>query len=382
LQLLYQSSFWDELLLLYFEEFHPMSPLFSIQSFDQKTASPTLLSAMYYCAYQFSKKRSSEITEYMNKLAEQNIKKIVRNANIDNMRALVIHTNLAQWGGNLILANSLQAHLTRMSYLLGLHLNYAKLSQIDRYNRDVLYCMARIRNVGLYGSHNFAPSCISSCKKSDPYLYDAKWQLPGSSSIIYSDNHQKNLLYSYCSTIFFKFADVSSNTVWLPLYFNLESNNFCETWTCKIKELKDLYESTVQVLNDLKEKYYIFKSAITVFEISVKMIYHEAIIDMYEALKHINTILQPSEISIMLEHCHELYNVLNSAENYSPYFQFFAYVIGLHYLNIYSKCSPSEKQRTKRRLLDIILFMKGNFLKHFSLNYLVLKTGYDLLSKK
>ncbi|KXN70162.1 hypothetical protein CONCODRAFT_163469 [Conidiobolus coronatus NRRL 28638] len=356
-----------------------MSPLFSIQSFDRKTASPNLLNAMYYCAYMFSKKRPNEITEYMEKLADQNIKKTVKNASINNMRALIIHTNLAQWGGNLNLAKSLQAHLCRMSYLLGLHLDYNKIPQEDRYNRDILLCMARMCNIGLTGSLSFAPNYITGYKKSESYLYDTKWQLPGPNSIIYSENEMKNQLYSHCSTLFFKFANVSSNTVWFPLFFKLEARSFHKTWTYKIEELKDLYESTVQILNGFKKKFYLLKSTIALFETTLKMTYHGAVIEMYEVLKHRNKTLQPSEVSIILGHCHDLYHTLSTAEKYYPYFQYYAHIIGLHYLNIYSKCSSSEKQRTKQRLLDLLLFIRDKFYSYFSLNYLILKSGYDSL---
>ncbi|KXN64720.1 hypothetical protein CONCODRAFT_80920 [Conidiobolus coronatus NRRL 28638] len=111
------------------------------------------------------------------------------------------------------------------------------------------------------------------------------------------------------------------------------------------------------------------------------MTYHEAIIEMYELLKHRNKILQPSEVSVALDHCHELHHALSSAEEYSPYFQYFAHIIGLHYLNIYPKCSSSEKQRTKQKLLDLILFMRDKFYPYFSLSYLILKTGYDSLDE-
>ncbi|KXN66706.1 hypothetical protein CONCODRAFT_11393 [Conidiobolus coronatus NRRL 28638] len=365
LQLLYQKSFWDELLLQYFKEFHPMNPLFSIQLFNQKTATPTLLNAMYYCAYQSSKNCPYEITEYMDKLADQNIKKIVKNASIDNVRALIIHTILAQWGGNLALAKSLQAHPSRMCYLLRLHLNYNKLLQSDCYNRDILFCMARSCNIGLSSSYNFTPSYIESYKKPGPYLYDKKWQL----------------LELDCSTLFFKFVNVTSITIWFPILFKLETNSFHKTWTYKIKELKELYESTAQTLDSLKEKYYLYKSTIAPFETMLKMTYHEAVTEMYELLKHKNKILQPTEISIILDHCHELYHVLSTAEEYSSFFQFFAHVIGLHYLNIYPKCSSLEKQRTKQRLLNLLLFMKDKFHPYFSLNYLLLKTGYNSLDE-
>jgi hypothetical protein len=334
---------------------------------------------MYYCAYQFSKQRPNEITEYMDKLANQNIKKIVKNATIDNIRALIIHSSSAQFRGNLVLLKSLQAHLSRMCYLLGLHLNYNKLLPVDRYNRDLLFCMARTCGIRTSRSYNFAPNYLTNYKKSEPHLYDTKWQLPQSNSLIYSINEIENGLYSRCITTYFKFINISTDIAWFPSFFKLEANNFRKTWTYKIKELKDLYETSAKILKDLIDKHYIYKSTIAPFKAYLKAAYYEALIEMYEILKHRNMTLQPIEVSIILEHCHNLYHVLVTGENYGPYLQYLAHFIGLHYLNIYPKCSSLEKQRTKQRLLDLILFMKDKLYSHFNLNYLILKTGYDSL---
>jgi hypothetical protein len=379
LQLLYQRKFWEELLVIYFKEYHPINPLFSIQSFDHKTASPTLLNAMYYCAYQFSKQRPNEITEYMDKLASQNVKKIVKNATIDNIRALIMHTFIAQYNGKLDLAKSLHAHLSRMSYLLGLHLNYNKISPVDRYNRDILFCMARICEIRLSASYKFSPNYLTDFKKPEPHLYDIKWQLPDSNSLICSMSEIENELYSRCTTIYFNFLNISTNIAWFPSFFKLKSNDFHKSWTYRINKLKYLYESTAETLKDLIDKHYLYKDFIASFEIHLKMIYYEALIEMYEILKQRNKILQPSEVSIILEYCHGLYHVLFIANNHNPYFEYFAHFIGLHYLNIYPKCSTLEKQRTKQRLLDLLLFMKDRLYSYFTLNYLILKTGYDSL---
>jgi hypothetical protein len=317
----------------------------------------------------------------MDKLANQNIKKVVKNATIDNIRALVIYTTLAQFSGNLVLVKSLQAHLSRMCYLLGLHLNYNKLSPVDQYNRDVVFCMARICDIHISGTYNFAPSYLTNYKKSEPHLYDTKWQLPQSNSLIYSMNEIENELYSRCSTIYFKFINISISIVWFPSFLKLEVNNFRKTWTYKIKELKNIYETSAKTLKDLIDKHHIYKSTIAPFEVYLNVTYHEAIIEMYEILKHRNKTLQPNEVSVILGHCHDLYHVLLTTETYNPYFQYFAHFIGLHYLNIYPKCTLLEKQSTKERLLDLLLFMKDKLYSHFTLNYLILKTGYDSLDE-
>lgn len=379
LQLLCQASFWESMITLYFTNFHPICPLFSIQSFDQNTASPSLLSAMYFCAYQFSKSQEKEVLEYMEKLAVQNIKKILKNTTMDNVRALVIHTFMAQWGGKLALAKSLQAHLSRMSYLLGLHLDCGKLSPIDRYNRNLIFCIVRTANIGISGSQNFSPNYLTEFGDEEVNLYDSKWQLPNPNSPIYFENPLENELYSLSLTRFFKFTDISAKTIWFPSFYNKEINTFNSMWNSKMNTIKIVFEDSIRYMEELKLIYPDFKHRIEPFETQVKMAYHEAVIEMYEVLKHKNKLLQPENVTTILNHCHQLYQVVITADNYNPYFQFFAHIIGLHYLNIYSRCTESQKLTTKKRLLDLILFVKNKFLKDFSLNYLILKTGYDSL---
>ncbi|KXN70169.1 hypothetical protein CONCODRAFT_17847 [Conidiobolus coronatus NRRL 28638] len=379
LQLLCQESFWDGLISIYFNEFHVMCPLFSIQSFSKKTASPALLSAIYFSAYNFSKHKSKEITDYMGKLAAQNIKKIVKNASIDNLRALVIHTFIAQLEGKLTLAKSLQAYLTRMSYLLGLHLECGKLSPIDRYNRNLLYCSVRAANIEFSGSYNFSPSYLTEFGKEELNLYDPKWQLPTRSSPIYFENQAENQLYSISLTIFSKFCDILIRTVHIRAFFNLETNYFNKIWRSKLNNLKTIFENTSKELEGLKVDFPEFGAKVDPFQTLAKMQYHDCVIDMYEMLKHKSKSLKPCEISAILEHCHGLYQAITAAQDYNPYFQFYAHIIGLHYLNIYPKCSESDKLRTKQRLKSLILFIKDKFFSYYSLNYLLLRTGIDAL---
>jgi hypothetical protein len=358
-----------------------MYPLFSIRSFSKKTASPTLLSAIYFCAYQFRKQHQNEISEYIEKLAAKNIIKIVKNATIDNARALVIHMFIAKLGGKLTLVKSLQAHLSRMSYLLGLHLNYAKMSPIDRYNRNLLFHVARTINIGLSGSHNFAPNYITEFGSEDSNLYDPKWQLPSPHSPIYFKNPIENQLYSLCLSQFFKFTHTSARNIWFPSFHNKEASTFNNIWNSKADTIKTVYKDIIQGLEELKLNYSEFRQKVESLETHVKIGYHEIMIEMYEILKHKNKLLQPGDIASILHHCHELYKIITTSSDYSPYFQVFCHIVGLHYLNVYPKCTATQKQTTKQKLQGLILFMKDKFQHHFSLNYLILKTGYDLIDE-
>ncbi|KXN70171.1 hypothetical protein CONCODRAFT_78991 [Conidiobolus coronatus NRRL 28638] len=357
-----------------------MCPLFSIQSFDKNKAPPTLLFAIYFCAYQFSKEQHVELSEYMEKLAVQNIKKLVRKASVDNVRALIIHTFIAQLGGKLSLAKSLQAHLTRVSYLLGVHLDCSKLCPITHFNRDQVLCAVRNVNLGLSGSNNFSPNYLTEFGKEECDIYSPKWQLPNPSSPIYFENPLENQLYSLCLIEFYKYTVNLIKTIYFPSFSKLEKNTFNRIWHSKVSDLKTNHESILQALNELKTSFADYGANVEPFKTQVKMTYYNAVIDMYEILKHKNESFKPREVSSILDICHELYQVHISASNYNPYFQLYSHIIGFHYLNVYPKCTPTEKVRTKQRLQDLILFMKDKFSSHFSLNYLILKAGYDAIN--
>jgi hypothetical protein len=315
----------------------------------------------------------------MEKLAIQNIKKILKNATIDNLRALVIHTFIAQLDIKLSLAKTLHSHLTRMSYLLGLHLECNELSPIDRYNRNILYNAVRIVNLKLSGSQNLSPNYLTEFGKETLKIYDTLWQLPSPSSPIYFDNQTENQLYSICLTKFSKFSEIATRAIYIPSYYSLEANAFSKIWKTKIDKLKVAFDRTLQEFEELKASHSEFEAKVNQFQTQVKISYHDSVIDLYELLKHKNKNLKSDEITATLEHCHNLYQAIKKVEKYNPYHQFFAHIICLHYLNAYPKCSDIEKIATKQRLKELIQFINEKFYLSFSLSYLLLKTGYDSL---
>ncbi|KXN70168.1 hypothetical protein CONCODRAFT_78988 [Conidiobolus coronatus NRRL 28638] len=266
-----------------------------------------------------------------------------------------------------------------MGYLLGLHLECGKLSSIDSYNRNLLFSAVRAVNLGISGSQNFSPRYLTEYGKKELNLYNPKFQLPNPKSPIYFDTQAENELYSVCIAIYSRYYEAVSRATYVPSYLSFKEKTFNKIWRVKIDELKIIFESTIQELEELKADFFEFKEKVNQFQTRVKISYYDSIIDLYELLKHKNKHLKPEEITATLEYCHRLYQVIATAENHNPYFQFFAHIIGLNYLNIYSKCSESEKITTKQRLKELIQFIKEKFYSYFSLNYLLLKTGYDSL---
>jgi hypothetical protein len=381
LQVLSQSSFWNDLLKFYFQELHPISPLFSIKSFDPKTASPYLMSAIYYGAYCFGTEQPEEIADYMEKFADNCIKKIVRAPSMDNIRALVIFTQLYQWNGEHTLAKTLQGHMSRMSYALGLHLDCKKLSPIERYNRQVLFSAVKIVNVCISGSHGFAPNYLTESCNSDLSLIDCKWQLPDSSCAFNFDSNIENILYSLLITEFYNYSDKMNYIIWFPNFMELSVNSFNQMWNKKLSDLKSLFETTVSSLNQMKSEYIEMETSITDHISKAKMLYHDASLELYELFKHKHETLSRRNISTIIDHCHSLFETVVECSDYNPYYQYYAHVLGLHYLNIYPKCNPAQKTITKQRLSDLLIYMKSKYFSYYSLNYLLLKTGYDAIEE-
>lgn len=179
---------------------------------------------------------------------------------------------------------------------------------------------------------------------------------------------------------FYKYSVNAIKIVHFPSFLKLEKTTFNRAWHSKVNELKASYESALQGLNGLKTNYADYGVNVEPFKTQVKMTYYNAVIDMYEILKRKNKSFKSNEISSILDVCHELYQAHISASNYNPYFQLYSHIIGFHYLNVCPKCTPTEKLRTKQRVQDLIMFMKDNFSSHFSLNYLILKAGYDAIN--
>jgi hypothetical protein len=336
---------------------------------------------MYFCAYQFSTSQPKEVSEYMEKLEQRNTKKILRNVTLDNVRALAIHTAMAQWGGKIELAKSLQSHLSRMSYLLGLHLDYNKLSPIDRYNRNILFCVVRTVNIELSGSRNFAPNYLTEFGSIKASLYDPKWQLPNSDSPLCFNSPLENQIYSLCIAQFFKFNDITSRKMQLHLFYNKEASIFNSIWNSKVNEIKMIFEDTIRSLKELKLVHKEYRQNIDPFEARVRMVYHESMINMYEVLKHKFNSLSSRDITNILEHCYHLQQEIATISSYNIYSQFFAHIVGLNYLSVYSKCTTIQKQITKHRLQELIIYMNEWFVPNFSLNYLILKTGFESLDE-
>jgi hypothetical protein len=381
LQLIYQQSFWDSLLEVYFEEFHTVYPVFSIKSFNPKTCSSNLLSAIYYLGFNFQTEYHEDLKNYMDKYAELTVKKTLKSDNLENCQALFIFAYIKYLSGDLEGAKFLQAYLTRMAYSLGLHLDCKHLPPVVRYNRKLTFTNIKWININIAGSYNFAPNYLTEYGESDVTLFDPRWQKPDETTYINYNTEDENEAYSTSITVFHKFQDACADLIWIPSFYSLESDSFMASWNSRLKKLSQLFGKSTLAFLTLKQKFKKHTSKLQINENQVKMHYHFCILELYEILKHRNNGLKPDQQTIVLSNCDALFDCLKESNIPSPFLQVYAYLVALHYLNIYPHSFSLQKKRTKERLQQVINYLKGKFLKIFSLNYLMLEVGFDLIEE-
>jgi hypothetical protein len=114
----------------YFKYFHPCVPLFNLVNFDPKTASESLLSAIYFASFTFQPGHPGEIYCYMQNYAKCNIKKILYKVNLTNAQTLGIYAHAFYLNGNSLLTRACISHFGRMCYALGINVDRKKIAYI------------------------------------------------------------------------------------------------------------------------------------------------------------------------------------------------------------------------------------------------------------
>ncbi|KXN70158.1 hypothetical protein CONCODRAFT_7298 [Conidiobolus coronatus NRRL 28638] len=266
-----------------------------------------------------------------------------------------------------------------MAYALGLHLDCKYFAPIDRYNRKLLFTNIKWININISGSHNFSPCYLTEYGGSNVSLFEPKWQKPDETTFIYFDGIDENEAYSICITEYHKFQDICTNLVWFPSFYNIESKKFMGSWNSRMRKLSEAYGKCNLSFIKLKQKYRIYYYKILAIENQVKMFYHFSTLQLYELLKHRNNGLKPDQQAMVLSNCDALFDCLRESNIPSPFLQVYAYLVGLHYLNIYHQSISLQKKRTKERLKQVLNYLETKFLKLFSLNYLMLKVGCELI---
>jgi hypothetical protein len=382
LQLLYQPSFWQELMDSYFKEVHPLYPYFSIKTFDPKTASQSLISAIYYYGFQFRTNSSEELVSYMDKYAQQNIKKVVKTTEISSVIALIIYSSIIYNKGNLNLSSFCQAHATRICYALGLHISPKRFSANQRYNRSLLFSKVCSMNTSMSRFRSFTPTFMEELGEPDSIIFDPYWQTPDENSVFNFPDKEGNDMYSVCSTELTILNDQTTRIFWTFCNNNFEEWSIESEWNSSIRDATYRFIKCIEAYQTLKTKNHFFELNISHYEHGLKLSYHEFMLEMYQVLKDKRQGLELKHRLKILNHCHLLFKIVVEYPRFNPLAQFYTFLIGFHYLSIFPKCQPSHQKEIIKRLEELINHASSLFLLPSSLNYLILKTGYDLIKTR
>lgn len=380
LQVLSKSSFWDNLLKVYFTEVHPLNPVISIKSFNQTTTSKFLLSAIYYAGYNYQPNKSSELTAYMDNYAIKNVKSMIKICSLENVQASVIYATLYHMNGNISLARTCQSNATRMSYSLGLHIDNKKLTPIDRYNRQILFSRVRAINAGFSLFHQFPPSYLTEYGEFNPDAFQLKYQLPDKNCIIYHSDPLESYIYSECSTALTKFNEACNFIIW-EFRVNKEIESvFHAEWDKSIQKIMCSFLEYCKVFTNLKKSYNQFKQKIEAYEFQTNIIYYHLTLEMYGILKSKKGTLTESEISNMIDLCDAFLEVIKKLPCYNPLCQFFRFFIGFNLITLYQSSNLTHKQLINIKLKPIVSYLTNTLTSFNYLNYLILKTGIKFLN--
>ncbi|KXN66594.1 hypothetical protein CONCODRAFT_11518 [Conidiobolus coronatus NRRL 28638] len=254
--LLTQEYYLDELLESYFNHLHPIVPLFSIHSFDPRTASKYLLSAMYFGGFLFMRHRPIELMSYFSECAKGNIKELVRVISFRNMQAMTLYSFIVILTGDFALSRACQAHAIRMSYSLGLHLNFKKLSPIQQYDRLKIFSTICTIHIGLSGASHLALNYITEIGESNSEITKPEYQIPNQNCAFYFDTEDENIEYGICADTFTRFHDDVSISHW-------------KLSQCRDHCIQDEFERGLIEINQRKEPNELTESSDLIFKSSV-----------------------------------------------------------------------------------------------------------------
>ncbi|KXN66292.1 hypothetical protein CONCODRAFT_11900 [Conidiobolus coronatus NRRL 28638] len=241
LLLILQKSFWDDLIKAYFKFIHPKCMILCLSSFNPKTASKALLSAIYFAGFVAQPNPSDELLAYMETYALTSIKKTLLSVKLSSAQALGIYSYAFLLIENSSMSRVCLSHFGRMCYALGININRSNLPILDQFNRKFTYNIMKI----YYNWTKLEPSShdlVSEEVEIDLSIYKPKYQIPSPDLNLF-DNVSDSIVYSiFCS----QFTKNFNHSVYIASKFIKYDSNKIED------ELEELQIKTVEIHDKAK----------------------------------------------------------------------------------------------------------------------------------
>lgn len=378
LQLLGQPNYWSELTESYFQNIHPIIPLFSIHSFNPKTASKFLLSAIYYGGFLFMQYKPLELISYFSEYSKSNVKDISGSISLQSTQAMAIYAFLFIIDGNYTLSKHCQSQAIRMSYTIGLHLNLKKLTPILQYNRLKLFSVIFTVHIGCYAISQFSLNQITEYEDYNVLLLNPEYQVPNSNCSFYLDTEDENVVYGYCADTYSKVHFMVIRFLWTV---NKCSEKYLRTKFEKIlADITQKYEEITLIYNRLSQEYPHLQFKIQTHRIHLALMYHPLILEAYRILKIKVKVLKPNQVSKMISETCIVFDSVIESKKFIPVTHVYPYTAGLNFIYLYPISNSFERSLIKQKLVQVLDLLSNSACSD-KLSYLIIKNEYELILK-
>jgi hypothetical protein len=119
-----------------------------------------------------------ELVKYFNEYAERNIKLAIKLTSLQGAKSCFLYSYLMVLSGNFKLFKACQAHVIRMSYVLGLHLNLKRLTPIQRYDRYQFFSSLKVYHNGFHGMGNLTLNQLTEVGYCNTNILRPEYQIP------------------------------------------------------------------------------------------------------------------------------------------------------------------------------------------------------------
>jgi hypothetical protein len=348
--------------------------LFSLIDFNPETASESLLSAIYFAGFVVQPNHPDEILPYMKSYATCSIKKMQYAVNIPSVQALAIYCFAFTLSGDASLARICLSYFGRMSLSLGIGINRKNLSDLEKYNRELIYnFMMLYYNWSKLGSSKF--TLISEEEAANFDIYDPRYQLQNS-SLNFGNSDNEKILYSVFSCQIFKlvclisyiFAKFSKHdSIQTKMKIEALNTKAIETY----KSAKYALESLLTAIPECKNEILVYLELLKAPYLPCILCINSKMLQIYNNDKSIKIIIDSS------------IDLLGLFSNY-PYalylWRWVPDIIAFHLIQIYPYCSRKQR-KTVLSILNSVMSLYYNSKFNFnSMNYLILKSRLYLIN--
>jgi hypothetical protein len=376
---IFRPEFWLELIKLYILNFHIQTPLFNLKHFDISKLPQSLLTSIYCFGYNFKADKTPELTDYMAKLSQSNVNRILFKPNLTNAKALFIHHYNYYYMGKFVEGRAILVHLTRMCHALGIHIDTKSIYNSDEFDRSSLYRNLALSHENLGTVYNLRPGFSVEIPSFNPTLYNSHWQLLNeNTNNLLNLNQIKMEHYSKLCSLANEFRDKSLDTLSFSNLANLNDEEIANVCLTKYNDL--LSQSLIISLefNKLEEQYSQYSTDLFLTYEKIQLYYLFSYLLVFEFGRLKSSQLTPQltlkslEISILIL---ETLQKIDDSNN----LMYFYYLLGFNLMGIYNYLNVDDRQLVRDKLDVLYYSVRGFDNKWGDLNYSLFVSGLNLI---